>query len=111
MGRKHIKLIFQGKEYRSLRALAAELGVDHKVLKGRIDRGLPEQEWGKQPHPRATFTKQQLQELLDQRLSYPKIAERLGTTDSAIEQQVDRWNLKRPPALYAMLTEELLHLI
>ena len=108
MGSKHIKIIFHGKEYRSLRALAAELDVDHKVLKGRIVRGLLEQEWGKQAPPRPTYSKQQLQELLDQRLSYPKIAELLGTTDSAIEHRVARWNLKRPPALYETLTKELL---
>lgn len=108
MGNKRIQPTYQGKEYRSLRALAIDLDVDPKVLKRRIEEGLPENEWGAQSPPKPTYTREELQELLDQRLSYPRIAEKLGTTQAGIEGRVARWRLKRPPALSEVLTEEIL---
>ena len=107
MGKRQI-IHYQGGEYRSLRALASELGVDHKTLKRRMDDGLPEKEWGKQQEPLPTYTREQLQELLNKRLSYPAIAERLGTTASGIEHRVARWGLSRPPALYEQLSKKVL---
>lgn len=108
MGNKRLPLLFQGKEYPALRALARELGIDHKTLKRRIDTGVPEEDWGKQQAPLPTYTREQLQELLNQRLSFPEIAKRLGTTPSGIEHRVARWGLSRPPALYEQLTKEVL---
>lgn len=108
MGNKRIRPTYQGKEYRSLRALAIDLGVDPKALKRRIEEGLPENEWGTQTPPKPTYSREELQALLDQRLSYPRIAEKLGTTQAGIEGRVARWRLKRPPALSEVLTEEIL---
>lgn len=88
--------------------MASDLHIDHKTLKRRIDTGVPEAEWGKQQQPLPTYTREQLQELLDQRLSYPEIAKRLGTTASGIEHRVARWGLSRPPALYEQLTKDIL---
>jgi len=107
MGKKQT-IHYQGKEYRSLRALASDLHIDHKTLKRRIDTGVPEAEWGKQQEPLPTYTREHLQELLDQRLSYSEIAKRLGTTASGIEHRVARWGLSRPPALYEQLTKNIL---
>lgn len=97
---------YQGGEYRSLRALARELGVDHKTLKRRIDDGLPEEEWGQQQEPLPTYTREQLQELLDQRLSYPKIAECLGTTASGIEHRVARFRSQHPLVVLTLTRSE-----
>lgn len=44
---KNFKVItYQGKQYGSIRELANKFGIDDGALCGRIQRGLPEEEWG-----------------------------------------------------------------
>ena len=82
------KIHYQGSEFESFSDLAIHLGVSVGVLRRRIDKGLPEEEWGK---PKKSADERNATALVykgENFSSFKRLAEYLGINAATLKDRI-----------------------